>query len=155
MANLPITQLPQAIIPQGDETLVLVQNGITSQIQINKLFNNNLIPTELTVSANVTVDLSDALFQTAVLIKISYNSTGGGQQNMTLNLPDATLINNLHRTIRIITNGGFSTNTRVNLTPINGQTLDGQTLPYVINKSYEAIQIWSDGDEWFIIQKKG
>tara|TARA_B110000503_G_C7133139_1_gene407651 strand:- start:1055 stop:1162 length:108 start_codon:yes stop_codon:yes gene_type:complete len=25
---------------------------------------------------------------------------------------------------------------------------------YVINKTYEGIQVWTDGTEWFIIQKK-
>jgi hypothetical protein len=72
-----------------------------------------------------------------------------------LNLPDATLPINTNRVLRFITNGGFTTNTHVELTPINGQTLDGSTNDYLINKPYEGIQVWSNGVEWFIIQKKG
>ena len=54
----------------------------------------------------------------------------------------------------IYLDGGFANATRVELTPINSQTLDGSTDAYVINKEFEGIQVWSDGVEWFIIQKK-
>jgi hypothetical protein len=37
---------------------------------------------------------------------------------------------------------------------IGGDELDGSTAAYVINKAFEGIQVWSDGVEWFIIQKK-
>ena len=49
----------------------------------------------------------------------------------------------------------FANATRVNLTPPGAETLDGLNDAYVINKPYEGIQVWSDGIEWFIIQKKG
>ena len=41
------------------------------------------------------------------------------------------------------------------LTPTGTELLDGVNAAYVINKPYEGIQVWSDGIEWFIIQKKG
>jgi len=85
------------------------------------------------------------------MIRLSWNGSNG---TMTLNLPDATDSINVNRVIRFISNGGFATSTRVNLTPILGQTLDGDTDAYVINKEFEGIQVWSDGIEWFIIQKK-
>ena len=44
--------------------------------------------------------------------------------------------------------------TRVELTPTGSDTLDGISGAYVINKTYEGVQVWSDGIEWFIIQKK-
>jgi len=56
--------------------------------------------------------------------------------------------------LRFLSNGGFASATRVELTPILSQTLDGSTTAYVINKEFEGIQLWSDGIEWFIIQKK-
>jgi len=56
--------------------------------------------------------------------------------------------------MRFLSNGGFANATRVELTPINSETLDGSTSAYVINKEFEGIQIWSDGVQWFIIQKK-
>jgi len=56
--------------------------------------------------------------------------------------------------MRFISDSTFSTNTRIYLTPATGQNLDGSTNYYEINKAYEGIKIWSDGTEWFIIQKK-
>ena len=67
---------------------------------------------------------------------------------------DATTTNNQHRVIRFISDSTFITNTRVHLTPSGSQELDGSNSHYEINKAYEGIQIWSDGTEWFIIQKK-
>jgi len=85
------------------------------------------------------------------MIKLSWS---GGSGNMVLSLPDATTSKNTNRIIRIVTNGGFNTNTRVRLTPIAGQTLDGSSNYYELNVSYEGLMLWSDGSEWFIIQKK-
>ena len=153
MPNLPISGLPIVTALQGGELLAMVQDGVTKQGTLNQL-DNYLIPTSLIVTAGEVVNLTGAPYDDAILIKLSYNSSGAGQQNMTLNLPDCTLPKNLNRIIRIISNGGFETNTRANLTPILGQTLDGLSSPYVINKSYEGIQVWTEGTEWFIVQKK-
>ncbi|MGY8803977.1 MAG: hypothetical protein ACKVK6_07060, partial [bacterium] len=76
----------------------------------------------------------------------------GGVENTTLNLPDATL--NVNRLIRFLSDTTFNANTRVNITAINAQTIDGSTNAYVVNKEYEGVQLWSDGTEWFVIQKK-
>ena len=56
--------------------------------------------------------------------------------------------------MRFASDSTFSSNTRIYLTPIGGDELDGSTGNYEINKAYEGIKIWSDGSEWFIIQKK-
>jgi hypothetical protein len=71
-----------------------------------------------------------------------------------MTLPDATTSKSTNRLIRFVTNGGFNTNTRVNLTPVAGQTLDGSSDSYELNVAYEGLMLWSDGSEWFIIQKK-
>ena len=84
-----------------------------------------------------------------MLIRLSWSGANG---TMTLNLPSAS--DNTNRLMRFISNGGFNNATRVELTPINSETLDGSTNNYVINKEFEGIQVWSDGVEWFIIQKK-
>jgi hypothetical protein len=84
-----------------------------------------------------------------MLIRLTWSGAAG---TATLNLPSAA--SNTNRVMRFISNGGFAVSTRVNLTPINSETLDGSTDPYVINIEYEGIQVWSDGVEWFIIQKK-
>lgn len=149
MANLKISQLNSATALVGTEILVAVQNNETKQTTVNKI-KNTLVPNNLTVEAGQTINLSSLVFEQSMLIKLTWSGASG---NMTLNLPSAS--DNTNRAIRFISNGGFNTNTRVYLTPIGGETLDGSTNYYEINKTYEGIKIWSDGNEWFIIQKKG
>ena len=148
MADKKITQLNNATALVGTEILVAVQNGETKQTTVNKI-KNTLVPYNLTVEAGQTINLSSSIFDQAMLIKLTWSGASG---NMTLNLPSAS--DNTNRAIRFISNGGFNTNTRVYLTPIGGDTLDGTTNYYQINKTYDGIKIWSDGSEWFIIQKK-
>jgi len=148
MPNLKISQLDNATSLVGTEILVAVQNGETKQTTVNKI-KNTLVPYNLTVEAGQTVNLSSSIFDQAMLIKLTWSGASG---NMTLNLPSASA--NINRAVRFISNGGFNTNTRVYLTPIGGDTLDGSTNYYEINKTYEGIKIWSDGSEWIIIQKK-
>jgi len=155
MANLKISELPQASTLQGTEELAVVQGGTTKKSTLNDVrtyaSRNYITPTNLTVIPDETVNLNDATYQFVDMIRLSWNGSNG---NMTLNLPDATDSINVNRVIRFITNDSFATSTRVNLTSILGQTLDGSTNAYVINKAYEGIQVWTDGTEWFIIQKK-
>ena len=147
MANLPISQLPQSTPLQGDEVFALVQSSATKKADIHSV-KNYILPTNLTVVKDTTVNLSS--YPDSFLVKLSWSGANG---TMVLNLPSAASSTN--RTMRIISNGGFVTNTRVHLTPIDGDTLDGSAAYYTINKAYEGIKIWSDGVEWFIIQKKG
>lgn len=155
MANLKISELPQASTLQGTEELAVVQGGTTKKSTLNDVrtyaTRNYITPTNLTVIPDETVNLNDATYQFVDMIKLTWNGSNG---NMTLNLPDATDSINVNRVIRFISNDSFATSTRVNLTPILGQTLDGSLSAYVINKEFEGIQVWSDGTEWFIIQKK-
>ena len=148
MANSKISELPIVTELQGGELFAIVQNGTTKQTTLNQI-ENYLIPTNLTVAPNVTVNLSDAAYQNSILIKLSWIGENGSQ---VLNLPSAASSTN--RIIRIISNGGYATATRTELTPIGSDTLDGSSAAYVINKAYEGIQVWSDGLQWFIIQKK-
>ena len=153
MANLKISELPQATELQGGELFATVQDGVTKQTTINDV-NNFIIPLNLSVTTGDVINLSDIAYNTTSLIKLTWVNPSGGVQVAVLNLPDATLPINTNRVLRFISNGGFTTNTHVELTPINGQTLDGSTNDYLINKPYEGIQVWSNGVEWFIIQKK-
>ena len=148
MANSKISELPIATELQGGELFAIVQNGTTKQTTLNQI-DNYLIPTNLTVQPDVTVNLSDAVYQNSILIKLSWSGANGTQ---VLNLPTASSSTN--RIIRIISNGGYATSTRTELTPIGSDTLDGSSAAYLINKAYEGIQVWSDGLQWFIIQKK-
>jgi len=148
MANLKISELPIATELQGGELFAIVQNGNTKQTTLNDL-HNYIIPNSLTVVKDTTVNLSDSEYENTILIRLTWDGANG---DMTLNLPSAA--SSVNRIIRFISNGGYATATRTNLTPIGGDTLDGSTSPYVINKAYEGIQVWSDGEQWFIIQKK-
>ena len=154
MANLKISELPISTELQGGELFATVQDGVTKQTTINDV-NNFIIPLNLSVTTGDIINLSDIAYNTTSLIKLTWTNPSGGVQVAVLNLPDATLPINTNRVLRFISNGGFTTNTHVELTPINGQTLDGSTNDYLINKPYEGIQVWSNGVEWFIIQKKG
>lgn len=148
MSDKKISQLPQATELQGGELFVVAQSNTTKQTTLNDI-HNYLVPTNLTVSAGQTVNLSDAIYDSSMLIRLTWSGANG---TMILNLPNAS--DNVNRIMRFISNGGFATATRVELTPIGGNELDGSTSPYVINKVFEGIQVWSDGVEWFIIQKK-
>tara|TARA_B110000305_G_C19213459_1_gene527045 strand:+ start:317 stop:832 length:516 start_codon:yes stop_codon:yes gene_type:complete len=169
MPNLPISGLPSSSTLQGDELFADVQGGVTkyttldnvtsyvsSSIEVYNQTNPNnsyIVPVTLTVSAGDTINLSDSVYQNTSMIELSWS--GGTNPDATLNLPDATNPNNTYRTIRFISDSTFlNASHHVDLTPTGGQTLDGSTNPYVINKEYEGIMVWSDGVEWFVIQKK-
>ena len=148
MANLKISQLPVSTALQGDEAIVVVQSNTTKQSTVQNILNY-IVPTSVTVSSGQTVNLSDSTYETSELIRLTWSGSDG---TMTLNLPSAA--SNQNRVMRFISNGGFDGATRAKLTPIGGDELDGDTAPYIINKSFEGVQVWSDGVEWFIIQKK-
>lgn len=148
MADKKITDLNSTTALDGTENLVFVQSGTTKKGTVNDIVNY-LLPTHITVSAGQTINLSDSQYADIKLVKLTWSGAFG---NMALNLPSAA--SNTNRAIRFISNGGFNTNTRVYITPIGGDTLDGSTNHYEINKTYEGIYVWSDGSEWFIIQKK-
>ncbi len=148
MSDKSISQLNQASSLVGTELLVTVQSGETKQTTVNNV-KNTLVPYNLTVSSGQTVNLSDTIFDQAMLVKLTWTGASG---NMTINLPSAA--NNVNRAIRFISNGGFNTNTRARVTPSGGDTLDGSTNYFEVNVPYEGFKIWSDGNEWFIIQSK-
>lgn len=149
MANKKISELTAATALDGTEIIAVVQSSATVRTTVNEV-KNYLIATNIDVSATQSVDLGDAAYDNATMIKLTWL---GGSGNMTLTLPSANG-SNTNRTIRFISNGGFNTNTRVYLTPASGDTLDGSSSYYEINKAYEGIAVWSSGSEWFIIQKK-
>jgi len=146
-----ISQLNAATELQGPETFAVVQSNETKKGTISQVINY-IHATNITVSSGDTVDLDDAAYDDTRLIKLTWT---GGSGNMTMTLPDATTSKNTNRLIRFVTNGGFDTNTRVNLTPLAGQQLDGSSSSYELNVAYEGLMLWSSGTEWIIIQKKG
>ncbi len=147
MADKKISELTDATTLTGAEQVPLVQTGSTKKTTVTDL--NKLITVSKTASAGETLDLDATTYDNAQLIKLSWTGANG---TAVYTLPDATTHTN--RKIRFISDSTFSTNTHVEITPKSGQNLDGSTNDYDINKAYEGIAVWSDGTEWFIIQKK-
>ena len=139
----------------GAEEIAIVQSSETKKTNLNNVQSfivNHLDPIALTVSvAGGTIDLNDTAYDEAELIVLTWS---GGNGTVELTLPDATEAKNLNRTKRIISDSSFNTSTHADLTPRAGQTLDGSSSAFRINKAYEGIKIWCNGTEWFIIQAK-
>ena len=148
MANAKISALPTATELQGSELIATVQNGDTKQTTVSK-FKNYFVSTDITAEAGVDVDLNQSIYDDTFMFKISWT---GGNGTAVYTLPDA--VAHANRKIRFISDSTFNSQDHLDITPAAGQTLDGSSGHYRINKSYEGIAIWSDGAEWFIIQKK-
>ena len=139
----------------GAEEIAIVQSSETKKSNLTNVQSfivNHLDPTALTVSvAGGTIDLNDTAYDEAELIVLTWSGVNG---TVELTLPDATAAKNLNRSKRIISDSSFNTSTHADLTPRAGQTLDGSSSAFRINKAYEGIKIWCNGTEWFIIQAK-
>ena len=136
------------------DEFAVVQSSETKKVSfanLQKEIVNYLVPYSLPVQSNVNQDLNNSIYADVEIFVLSYS---GPQGEMNITLPDATDANNINRVIRFISNTTFVTNTRARLTPFGTQTIDGSTNYYEINKEYEGVTLWSDGTEWFIIQKK-
>ena len=147
MADKKISELTDATTLTGAEQVPLVQSSTTKKVTVDDF--NKIITVSKTASAGSDVDLDASTYDNAQLIKLSWTGANG---TAVYTLPDAT--NHTNRMIRFISDSTFSTNTHVEITPKSGQTLDNSATDYDINKAYEGIAVWSDGTEWFIIQKK-
>ena len=150
MPDKKISELTDATTLTGTEQVPLVQGSTTKRATINDI-TNHIITVSKTASADETVDLGSSTYENAMMIKLTWDGATG---TATYTLPDATSSNSTNRVLRFITDSTFSSSTRVDITPASGQNLDGATTAYEVNKAYEGIAVWSDGTEWFIIQKK-
>lgn len=157
MADKKISQLTAVTAANidGTENMPIVHSSTTKKITTTELqhyFVNHLEPTAVTVSvAGGTIDLGASTYDEAELIVLSWSGANG---TVELTLPDATATKNLNRTKRIISDSTFTTSTHADITPKSGQTLDGSSSAFRINRDYEGIKVWSNGTEWFVIQSK-
>lgn len=85
------------------------------------------------------------------LIDISWDGLGNG--TYTLNLPTAASMK--YRQVRIITDGTLDNGAQdvIDITAAAGDTIDGAA-SVSISKRYEGVSIWSDGNDWIVIQAK-
>ena len=151
----------------SDHTLVFTKGD-------NKTFNKNLpggqagpgeatylIPKNLTVynDANPIREfyITGSEFNDSSFIKLSWSGSSG---TCDVFLPDVNDPASENRVIGFITDSTFENATKADIRPFSGsgQAIDGETSYlqgfYRVNKSYEGIRLWCDGNEWFIIQKK-
>ena len=75
----------------------------------------------------------------------------GGSGTHVLNLPSATDVP--YRVIRISNNSTVVASDKIHVTAPVGETIDGAAF-YSINKPYNGIAVWSDGNQWVVIQAK-
>lgn len=148
MADKKISELTDAATLTGAEQVPIVQTSTTKKTTVLDLVGKMIVVSK-TATAGETVDLDASTYDNAQMIKLSWSGANG---TAVYTLPDATAHTN--RMIRFISDSTFHNNTHVELTPKSGQTLDNSTDDYDVNKAYEGIAIWSDGSEWFVIQKK-
>ena len=99
---------------------------------------------------NGTPGGTTSLTASAGIYKCMYSGANGTH---TVELPNATSVENTYRTIRFISDDSITANDIVQLSGSLGQTIDG-SVTYDIDRNYEGIMIWSDGSNWFRIQSK-
>ena len=75
----------------------------------------------------------------------------GGSGTFTLFLPSATTIP--YRFLRIVNDSTVTANDKVDIAALPGETIDGAAT-YEINKPYNGVAVWSDGNNWIVIQAK-
>ena len=148
MADKKITQLNTATALQGDENIVVVQSSETKKATLHQI-KNYIVAEHLTAEANEDYNLDVSVHDNTRMFKFSWE---GGSGTADYTLPSA--VSHPNRIIRFVSDSSFATNTHLDLYPKSSETLDGSTNAYRINKAFEGLAIWSDGAEWFIIQKK-
>ena len=105
-----------------------------------------LIPFQITASAGGSSTYS----ADNNIVEIGWT---GGNGTYVLNIPSATTIP--YRNIRFVTNSTFpnGASDKVEITAQPGETIDGNAF-FEISKVYEGVSIWSNGNEWIVIQAK-
>ena len=75
----------------------------------------------------------------------------GGSGTFDLILPSATDIP--YRFLRIVNDSTLNASDKVHVVAPGTETIDGASF-YVINKAYNGVAVWSDGNNWIVIQAK-
>ena len=128
--------------------------GVVENYKVNDILD--LVPPDntLTFSSVVAEENGNypvSAFETTNIYLFSWS---GGNGTMSVQLPTAEVSSG--RVIRFVTDGSISNgnSTLIKIEPSGTDTIDGVQQDYVINKKYEGVAMWSNGVEWFIIQKK-
>jgi hypothetical protein len=120
--------------------------------------NTYIVPEFLTISGSNSSPypeyyLTGSSYENTSMIKVFWS---GGNGEAHLILPDATTDTNQYRAIRLTMDANFASNDKAKLygDPSLGQTLDGSSGGYTLDRAFEGIMVWSDGSNWIRIQTK-
>lgn len=80
-----------------------------------------------------------------------FNTWSGGNGTSDINLPAAA--DNEGRLLRFKSDGTISSNTSINLNPVSGETIDGET-SFSFNRDYDGVMLLAHNENWYIIQRK-
>ena len=128
--------------------------GVVKNYTVNDILglatNDNTL-TFSSVGAVSNGDYTVSVFETTDIYLFTWSGSAG---TMAVNLPPAQFSSG--RMIRFVTDGSMTNgnSTLIKIAPSGSDTIDGSQTPYDINKKYEGVAMWSNGVEWFIIQKK-
>ena len=130
----------------GDD--LIISGSLTVSSSLIQSGSHYLPPqTELTVEGGEFYNLTD---NSDFLVRLNWTGTG----NATVNLFSCTG-SNTNRSIRFIASGpGLGGSDKITLEGHGSETIDGSDFTE-LSRDYEGIMLWSDGTEWFVIQKKG
>ena len=135
------------------EASLTVSGSITSQKKMIASGSSYLVPAVAQGATGDTVYLTGSNFDNVSIIRAIHDNGSPGA--LTLILPHSTGSNERYRTLRIVSNGTADPTHNIHVDPAPGDTLDGSSSGFIINRSYEGLMVWSDGTEWFRIQSKG
>ena len=125
-----------------------VENYTIEEVVAAGTDNSKLTFSTVVVQGNGAYTVAEEKIQLYLLTWSGSNGTMG------ITLPLAA--NSSGRMIRFVTDGSMTNgnSTLIKIAPVGSDTIDGAQTPYDINKKYEGVAMWSNGVEWFIIQKK-
>ena len=128
--------------------------GVVENYRVNDILGLATSSNTLTFSSVEAVSNGDYTVSTFETTNIYLFTWSGGNGTMGITLPLAA--NSSGRMIRFVTDGSMTNgnSTLIKIAPTGSDTIDGALTPYDINKKYEGVAMWSNGVEWFIIQKK-
>lgn len=80
-----------------------------------------------------------------------FNTWTGGNGTAEINLPSAA--SNEGRLLRFKSDGTISSSTSIDLNPVSGETIDGETT-FAFNRDYDGVMLLAHNEDWYIIQRK-
>lgn len=100
--------------------------------------------TEVTNENGSSYDVTDSDY-------MIFNTWTGVNGTADINLPSAA--GNEGRLLRFKSDGTISSTKSINLNPVSGETIDGET-SFSFNRDYDGVMLLAHNEDWYIIQRK-